>query len=164
MTLAHTSNNDICDSSTDGSGPEWHGLSPFGKQVVAEMNRVGMMCRRVARIEGVHDAGDGALHVAGDRLALEHDPRSRMVPRNMDDEMLAAIKKNNGVVQIVGFASYVKVQPPERDAAVRALNEDFFGPAPARGTGGGRGAGAAWWRWTRRLVGGRGNQLRLTHA
>ena len=34
MTLAHTSNNDICDSSTDPKGPEWHGLSPFGRQVV----------------------------------------------------------------------------------------------------------------------------------
>src|ERR1043165_6169797 len=43
MTLAHTSNNDICDSSTDPKGPEWHGLSPFGRQVVQEMNRVGMM-------------------------------------------------------------------------------------------------------------------------
>jgi membrane dipeptidase len=43
MTLAHTQNNDICDSSTDPRGAEWHGLSPFGSQVVAEMNRVGMM-------------------------------------------------------------------------------------------------------------------------
>lgn len=46
MTLAHTRNNDICDSSTDPDGPEHHGLSAFGRQVVAEMNRVGMIDRK----------------------------------------------------------------------------------------------------------------------
>src|SRR5689334_2226214 len=42
MTLAHTRNNDICDSSTDSTA-EHHGVSAFGRKVVAEMNRVGMM-------------------------------------------------------------------------------------------------------------------------
>ena len=64
------------------------------------------------------------------------------VPRNMDDEMLEAIKKNNGVVQMVGFGDYVKVQPAARDTAVSKLNEEFFGPAPARGAAGG--GGGAW--------------------
>jgi membrane dipeptidase len=40
------------------------------------------------------------------------------VPRNMDDEMLAAMKKNGGVVQMVALGAYVKVQPPARDSAV----------------------------------------------
>jgi membrane dipeptidase len=139
MTLAHTSNNDICDSSTDPKGPEWHGLSPFGRQVVAEMNRVGMM------VDVSHVSKEcmmQATALSTSPVIGSHSSTTAFanVPRNMDDEMLAAIKQNGGVVQMVALAGYVKVQPPERDTATRQLNEEFFGPAPQRG-GGGRGAG-----------------------
>jgi membrane dipeptidase len=43
----------------------------------------------------------------------------------MDDELLLALKKNGGVIQTVGFASYVKADPPERTAALARLREDF---------------------------------------
>jgi membrane dipeptidase len=137
MTLAHTSNNDICDSSTDPKGEEWGGLSPFGREVVAEMNRVGMMVdvshvSKKCMIQATALSTSPVIGSHSSTTALAN------VPRNMDDEMLTAIKNNGGVVQIVAFNGYVKVQPPARDTLVRALNAEFF-PAPPGGTGSGRG-------------------------
>jgi membrane dipeptidase len=128
MTLAHMSNNDICDSSTDPKGPEWHGLSPFGRQVVAEMNRVGMMVD-VSHVS--RECMMQATALSTSPVIGSHSSTTAVanVPRNMDDEMLAAIKKNDGVVQMVAVSEYVKVQPPARDSAVAAVNAEFF-PAP----------------------------------
>ena len=138
MTLAHSSNNDICDSSTDQRGPEWHGLSPFGKQVVQEMNRVGMMVdvSHVSKECMMQATAMSTSPVIGSHSGVSV---VNNVPRNMDDEMLAALKKNGGVIQIVAVADFLKHQPA-RDSAVRALGAEFF-PTPAGGRGGGgRGA------------------------
>jgi membrane dipeptidase len=62
--------------------------------------------------------------------------------RNLDDEMLMAIKTNGGVAQIVAFASYVKVDPAERGPAIAALRREFALPT-GRGGGAGAGRGAA---------------------
>ena len=137
MTLAHTSNNDICDSSTDPAGPQWNGLSPFGKQVVAEMNRVGMMVD-ISHVSKQCMMQATALSTSPVIASHSSTTEFAPVPRNMDDEMLRALAKNGGVAQMVAFSGYVKVQPA-RDSAVRVLNEEFFGPAPQRGAGGGRG-------------------------
>jgi membrane dipeptidase len=145
MTLAHTSNNDICDSSTDQRGPEWGGLSPFGKQVVAEMNRVGMMVD-VSHVSKQCMMQATALSTSPVIASHSSTTAFANVPRNMDDEMLRALAANGGVAQMVALGSYVKVQPAERDSAARAVSEEFFGPQPQRGgggasaTGGGRGA------------------------
>jgi membrane dipeptidase len=64
--------------------------------------------------------------------------------RNMDDELLLALKKNGGVAQMVAFSSYVKVRKPdspERAAAIAALRKELGLPAQA-GPGGGAGPGA----------------------
>jgi membrane dipeptidase len=134
MTLAHMSNNDICDSSTDPRGPEWHGLSPFGRQVVAEMNRVGMMVD-VSHVS--RECMMQATALSTSPVIASHSSTAALanVPRNMDDEMLLAIRKNGGVVQMVAVDEYVKVRPAERDTAVRKLNEEFFGSSPRRGRG-----------------------------
>jgi membrane dipeptidase len=142
MTLAHTSNNDICDSSTDQRGPEWGGLSPFGKQVVAEMNRVGMMVD-VSHVSKQCMMQATALSTSPVIASHSSTTAVANVPRNMDDEMLRALAANGGVAQMVALGSYVKVQPAERDSAVRAVSEEFLGPQPQRGdagAGGGRGA------------------------
>jgi membrane dipeptidase len=64
----------------------------------------------------------------------------------MDDEQLLALKKNGGVIQVVGFASYIKTDSKERAAALAKLRAEFGvagSGAGGRGTGGGRGRGAA---------------------
>jgi membrane dipeptidase len=140
MTLSHALNNDICDSSTDPTGAEWHGLSPFGRQVVQEMNRLGMM------VDISHVSKECVLQATAlstSPVIASHSAVTAVnnVPRNMDDEELAALAKNGGVIQIVGLAEFVKFQPA-RDSAVKALNEEFF-PAPTEGRGGRRGGRAS---------------------
>jgi membrane dipeptidase len=64
------------------------------------------------------------------------------VSRNMDDEQLLALKKNGGVIQVVGFASYLKVDSKERTEALAKLREEFGLTAPGGRAGrGGMGAG-----------------------
>ena len=99
ITLCHTSNNDICDSSTEKKkGAEYHGLSPFGKEVVAEMNRVGMM------IDVSHISDDSFMDVI--RLSkvpvIASHSCARAVcdnPRNLTDDELRLLAKNGGVIQ-----------------------------------------------------------------
>jgi microsomal dipeptidase-like Zn-dependent dipeptidase len=124
MTLAHTRNNDICDSSTDSEGPEHHGLSDFGKKVVAEMNRVGMM------VDVSHVSKEcmmQATALSTSPVIGSHSSTSAVanVPRNMDDEQLQALKKNGGVIQIVAFDGYVKAPAPEKLAAIDSLRQKY---------------------------------------
>jgi membrane dipeptidase len=68
------------------------------------------------------------------------------VSRNLDDEQLLALKKNGGVVQMVGFSGYVKLPPPpspERQQALALLRTEFGLPAAGGGGGGGGGRGGA---------------------
>ena len=133
MTLAHTSNNDICDSSTDANGPEHHGLSAFGRQVVAEMNRVGMMVdishvskECMMQATALSRAPVIASH-SSTRVVADH-------PRNLDDEQLRALRANGGVAQMVALGAYVRADPADKRAAIDSLRR-------AMGiTGGGRGA------------------------
>ena len=139
MTLAHTSNNDICDSSTDPRGPEHHGLSAFGRQVVAEMNRVGMMVD-VSHVSKECMMQATALSTLPVIASHSSTTAEAPVPRNLDDEQLLAIRRNGGVAQMVALAGYVRAESPERQAAVRALRREM---GPALGIGRGRGRNAA---------------------
>jgi membrane dipeptidase len=123
ITLSHTQNNEICDSSTD-STKEWGGLSPFGEKVVREMNRLGLM----VDISHVHD------DTFGDVIAISKAPviashssafALRDHPRNMKDEMLKAVKKNGGVVQVCLLGDFIKKMPPnpERAEALKPWQE-----------------------------------------
>jgi len=116
ITLCHMSNNDICDSSTDPKGPEHNGLSEFGKQVVAEMNRLGMMVdishvsdKTVLDVLEMSTAPIIASHSSA-RAVYEH-------PRNLPDELLKKIADKGGVVQatieyVKAHASYERPELP----------------------------------------------------
>lgn len=107
VTLSHFANNAICDSSTDPDGPIHNGLSPFGRQVVAEMNRLGIMI-------DISHTSDKTFY---DVLSLTKTPviashsNCRALcdfPRNMTDEMIQAIAKNGGVVQVNFVSDYLR--------------------------------------------------------
>jgi membrane dipeptidase len=133
MTLAHTSNNDLCDSSTDPNGPEHHGISALGRQVVAEMNRVGMMVD-ISHVSKECMMQATALSRAPVIASHSSTRAFADVPRNMDDEQLLALKKNGGVMQTVALAGYVRVPSPEKQAAIAALRQELG--MRGRGAGG----------------------------
>ena len=123
MTLAHGRNNDICDSSTD-SIPEHNGLSAFGRQVVGELNRVGMMVD-ISHVSRNCMMQATALSKAP--VIASHSSTKAFAdhPRNLDDEQLLAIKKNGGVAQMVALAGYVKVDAPQKRVALDSLRRAF---------------------------------------
>ncbi|NEZ67187.1 membrane dipeptidase [Leptolyngbyaceae cyanobacterium CCMR0082] len=123
ITLTHSKNNQLGDSSTDDQ-QDWQGLSPFGEAVVYEMNRLGMMID----ISHVHDDTfwDVMRLTQAPLIASHSSARAlRDVPRNMDDTMLRAIKENGGVVQLCLLGDYIKEidQDPRRESALEALSD-----------------------------------------
>jgi membrane dipeptidase len=156
MSLAHNGNSQLADSNAgETQGYLYNnGLSPLGRQVIAEMNRLGMMVDLSHPSKG---ANMEAMRISQAPVIASHSSVRALadVSRNMDDEQLLALKKNGGVVQIVGFASYIKIDSKERTDALAKLREEFGVAAPAGGRGGsggiagGRGASGG-------IAGGRG--------
>ena len=107
ITLCHSSNNDVCDSSTDKNGPEFNGLSPFGKKVVKEMNRLGMMID-VSHIsdKSFYDVVElSRVPVIASHSSVRAIAHHK---RNMTDDMIKALAKNGGVIQICLLDDYIK--------------------------------------------------------
>jgi membrane dipeptidase len=125
ITLCHTRNNDICTSSTDTNNTE-HGLSPFGNAVVAEMNRLGMM----VDVSHISDKSFfDVLAVSKAPVIASHSCSRALCDnlRNLTDDMLHALAKNGGVIQMCILGDYVKTPPPNpaRDSARTALREKY---------------------------------------
>jgi membrane dipeptidase len=125
ITLCHTHNNDICDSSTDST--EYNGLSEFGRNVVQFMNKTGMM------VDVSHMSDKSFYQVIGLSKApvIASHSCSRALcdnPRNMDDDMLRALAKNGGVIQMCILSAYVKKQAPNpaRDSAIAGLHKKYL--------------------------------------
>ena len=111
MSLAHNGHSQLSDSNTgEAQGWKWNGLSPLGKQVIAEMNRVGIM------IDVSHPSKESmmqTLALTKAPIIASHSSVRKLAnhSRNLDDEQLLALKKNGGVMQTVAFSSYVKIAP-----------------------------------------------------
>jgi membrane dipeptidase len=126
ITLCHSANNDICDSSTDPKGSEHNGLSAFGEEVVKEMNRLGMIVD-VSHIsdESFYDV----IRISRAPVIASHSSCRALCesPRNLNDDMLQALKKNGGVIQICLLSDYLR-QPesnPEYDEKVQELRDKW---------------------------------------
>lgn len=106
ITLTHSQSNHISDSSYD-IRRQWKGLSPFGKKLVAEMNNIGIM----VDVSHISDAAFyQVLEVSKVPVIASHSSLRSFTPgfeRNMDDEMLKALGKNDGVIQINFGSSFV---------------------------------------------------------
>ncbi len=120
ITLTHGEDNQICDSSY--SKPEsrtWHGLSPFGREVVAEMNRLGIL----VDLSHVSDeAFDQALALTVAPPIASHSSCRFFTPgfeRNLDDERIRALSSKGGVIQINFGSSFLT-------AAANAYSDTFW--------------------------------------
>lgn len=106
VTLTHGKNNQICDSSYDTT-TMWSGLSPFGEKVVAEMNRVGVM----VDISHVSDSTFfDVMKLTKAPAIASHSSCRYFTPgfqRNMSDDMIKALAKNGGVIQINFGANFL---------------------------------------------------------
>jgi len=126
ITLAHSKNNDICDSSTDAAGPENNGLSPFGTEVVKEMNRLGVM----VDVSHISDKSFyDVLKVTNSPVIASHSSCRALCgsPRNLTDDMLLALKENNGVIQICILSNYLKTPEPnpEMDDKLKEVQNKY---------------------------------------
>lgn len=124
--LSHSRNNQLCDSSTDREGEEHGGLTDFGREVVRELNRLGMMVdvthisdRSFYDVLEVTQAPIIASH-SNARAICDH-------PRNLDDDMLKALARNGGVIQLCVLSAYVaEMEPnPARDSAFADLRRRY---------------------------------------
>lgn len=111
--LNHMIHNDVADSSTDPRAPEWGGLSPFGKEIMTECNRLGIALDASHASDDAlwdlleHSATPPLLTHSGCRAVCDH-------PRNIGDELLRALAAKGGVIQINALPIAVKHTPGNR--------------------------------------------------
>ena len=126
ITLCHSKNNDICDSSTDSKGSENDGLSAFGSEVVKEMNRLGI----IIDVSHISDKSFFDVLKATKAPVIASHSSCRALcenPRNLNDDMLLALKENGGVIQICILSNYVKIPDPnpELDARLGEVRKKY---------------------------------------
>jgi membrane dipeptidase/D-alanyl-D-alanine dipeptidase len=124
MSLSHQGHSQLSDSNTGEENDEWlhNGLSDLGKEVIAEMNRLGMM------IDVSHPSKEAIkqmFELSKAPLIASHSSARELCnhSRNLDDELLMLFKKHGGVVQTVAFSAYVNT---EKDKAFSEASEKVY--------------------------------------
>ena len=135
MTLAHSGHNDIADSATTRDRgvavePEHDGVSPFGEQVIAEMNRVGML------VDVSHSSKAAmldAVRLSETPVIASHSSMRALMdhPRNLDDEQLRALAASGGVVQVVAVGAFLTEPALLRSVEYRNIR-NAFGMVPGQ--------------------------------
>jgi membrane dipeptidase len=124
ITLTHSQNNHICDSSF-AEEREWNGLSPFGREVVAEMNRVGMMID-VSHLSD--EAASQVLEITRAPVIASHSSARRFTPdweRNISDELIRKVADGGGVVMINFGSAFLDEAANKQSTAFWDLVKEF---------------------------------------
>jgi membrane dipeptidase len=125
MTLTHSNTNDFADSSS--GEPRWGGLNELGRQVVKEMNRLGMM------VDISHVSDDtfwDVLEVSQAPVLASHSSCRALtpIPRNMTDEMIKALAKKGGVIMINFGSDFVNAAHGRRsNKVVEIIRQKYRG-------------------------------------
>jgi len=123
MSLSHNGHSQLCDSNTGERDSVWlyNGVSDLGKEVIAEMNRLGMM------IDVSHPSKESMrdmIELSKAPIIASHSSARALCDhsRNLDDEQLEWLKENGGVIQTVAFAGYVnKEKSKKRSEALKDI-------------------------------------------
>src|SRR5512144_210444 len=128
LSLTHNGHNQLADSHTgERDGWKWHGVSPLGGEVIATMNRLGIM------VDVSHTSKDAMMQIAtlsNAPIIASHSAVRALcdVSRHMDDEQLLALQKTGGVIQVVACDGVIKTteaESPERLSALAALRKEY---------------------------------------
>ncbi|MFC6633930.1 dipeptidase [Microbulbifer taiwanensis] len=125
ITLTHSKSNHISDSSYD-ENRQWRGLSDFGKQLLVEMNRVGVMVD-VSHISD--DAFWQVMEVSKVPAIASHSSARHFTPgfeRNMSDRMIRALAENGGVIMINFGSTFISEASRQSHRAIGEASEQFM--------------------------------------
>lgn len=121
ITLCHNGDNDICDSARGKN--EWNGLSPFGKEVIKEMNRQGVL---VDLSHASERSFFQALETSEVPIVATHSSARALCdhPRNLTDEQLKALAAHGGVAQVCLYKGFINEDPEKASLsdAIRHIN------------------------------------------
>lgn len=126
MTLTHSQNTDWVDSATDA--PRHGGLSPFGEEVIREMNRIGMLAD-LSHVSA--EAMRDALRVSEAPVIFSHSSAFALTPhpRNVPDDVLELVRANGGVVMVNFYPAFTSnevrawsINRAGEEARLKALN------------------------------------------